>query len=153
MGIYILGGNFSARLMQSVRDEEGLTYGIGSTITGCGYGTNGHWYTWGTFSPNLVEKGIKSTLSVMDKWFAKGVTERELAAKKTTLNGSFQVSLDTTSGLIDKILTNAEKGRDISYLDNYTKKINVLNKDEINRAIKTYLDPKKFITSIAGTKI
>ena len=153
MGIYILGGNFSARLMQSVRDEEGLTYGIGSTITGCGYGTTGHWYTWGTFSPNLVEKGIRSTLSVIDKWFAKGVTERELAAKKTTLNGSFQVSLDTTSGLIDKILTNAEKGRNISYLDNYTNKINVLNKDEINRAIKTYLDPKKFITSIAGTKI
>ena len=153
MGIYILGGNFSARLMQSVRDEEGLTYGIGSTITGCGYGTNGHWYTWGTFSPNLVEKGIRSTLSVIDKWFAKGVTERELDAKKTTLNGSFQVSLDTTSGLIDKILTNAEKGRNISYLDNYTNKINVLNKDEINRAIKTYLDPKKFITSIAGTKI
>ena len=29
----------------------------------------------------------------------------------------------------------------------------LLNKDEINRAIKTYLDPKKFITSIAGTKI
>ena len=28
MGIYILGGNFSARLMQSVRDEKGLTYGI-----------------------------------------------------------------------------------------------------------------------------
>ena len=153
MGIYILGGNFSARLMQSVRDEDGLTYGIGSTITGCGYGTTGHWYTWGTFSPNLVEKGIRSTLSVIDKWFAKGVTERELAAKKTTLNGSFQVSLDTTSGLIDKILTNAEKGRNISYLDNYTNKINVLNKDEINRAIKTYLDPKKFITSIAGTKI
>ena len=153
MGIYILGGNFSARLMQSVRDEKGLTYGIGSTITGCGYGTNGHWYTWGTFSPNLVEKGIKSTLRVINKWFAKGITERELAAKKTTLNGSFQVSLDTTSGLIDKILTNAEKGRDISYLDNYTNKINVLNKDEINRAIKTYLDPKKFITSIAGTKI
>ena len=153
MGIYILGGNFSARLMQSVRDEEGLTYGIGSTITGCGYGTTGHWYTWGTFSPNLVEKGIRSTLSVIDKWFAKGVTERELDAKKTTLNGSFQVSLDTTSGLIDKILTNAEKGRNISYLDNYTNKINVLNKDEINRAIKTYLDPKKFITSIAGTKI
>jgi len=54
---------------------------------------------------------------------------------------------------LDKILTNAEKGRNISYLDNYTNKINVLNKDEINRAIKTYLDPKKFITSIAGTKI
>ena len=152
MGIYILGGNFSARLMQSVRDEQGLTYGIGSTITGCGYGTNGHWYTWGTFSPNLVDKGINSTLNEIEKWFVEGVTEQELVAKKTTLNGSFQVSLDTTGGLIDKILTNAEKGRDISYLDNYTNKINELNKDEINRAIKSYLDPESFVTSIAGTK-
>tara|TARA_B100001758_G_scaffold48618_1_gene39275 strand:+ start:9380 stop:10645 length:1266 start_codon:yes stop_codon:yes gene_type:complete len=152
MGIYILGGNFSARLMQSVRDEQGLTYGIGSSITGCGYGTNGHWYTWGTFSPNLVDKGINSTLNEIEKWFVEGVTEQELVAKKTTLNGSFQVSLDTTGGLIDKILTNAEKGRDISYLDNYTNKINELNKDEINRAIKGYLDPKSFVTSIAGTK-
>tara|TARA_B100001778_G_C18589802_1_gene631713 strand:+ start:340 stop:1605 length:1266 start_codon:yes stop_codon:yes gene_type:complete len=152
MGIYILGGNFSARLMQSVRDEQGLTYGIGSSITGCGYGTNGHWYTWGTFSPNLVDKGINSTLNEIEKWFVEGVTEQELVAKKTTLNGSFQVSLDTTGGLIDKILTNAEKGRDISYLDNYTNKINELNKDEINRAIKDYLDPKSFVTSIAGTK-
>ena len=152
MGIYILGGNFSARLMQSVRDEQGLTYGIGSSITGCGYGTNGHWYTWGTFSPNLVDKGINSTLNEIEKWFVEGVTEQELVAKKTTLNGSFQVSLDTTGGLIDKILTNAEKGRDISYLDNYTNKINELNKDEINRAIKSYLDPESFVTSIAGTK-
>ena len=153
MGIYILGGNFSARLMQNVRDEQGLTYGIGSTIAGCGYGMNGHWYTWGTFSPNLVDKGIDSTLNVIDKWFNEGITEKELAAKKTTLIGSFKVSLDTTSGLIDKILTNAEKGRDISYLDDYTNKINDLNKDEINSAIKQHLDPKTFITSTAGTII
>ena len=137
--------------MQSVRDEQGLTYGIGSTITGCGYGMNGHWHTWGTFSPNLVDKGINSTLNVIDKWFNEGITEKELASKKTTLIGSFKVSLDTTSGLIDKILTNAEKGRDISYLDDYTDKINDLNKDEINSAIKQHLDPKTFVTSIAGT--
>ena len=62
MGIYILGGNFSARLMQTVRDEQGLTYGIGSTLAGCSYGINGHWHTWGTFAPDLVDKGIASTL-------------------------------------------------------------------------------------------
>ncbi len=62
-------------------------------------------------------------------------------------------SCKESAGLIDKILTNAEKGRDISYLDDYTNKINDLNKDEINSAIKQHLDPKTFITSIAGTII
>ena len=42
MGIYILGGNFSARLMQTVRDEQGLTYGIGSSIAGTSFGGDGY---------------------------------------------------------------------------------------------------------------
>ncbi len=153
MGIYILGGNFSARLMQTVRDEQGLTYGIGSTIAGCGYGINGHWHTWGTFSPKLVEQGINSTIIEIDKWYKNGITQKELNAKKTTLNGLYQVSLDTTGGLIDKILTNAEKGRDIKYLDNYTNLINTLDNDNINKVINKYIDPQKFTTTIAGSDV
>tara|TARA_B000000475_G_scaffold206315_1_gene168427 strand:+ start:2965 stop:4224 length:1260 start_codon:yes stop_codon:yes gene_type:complete len=151
MGIYILGGNFSARLMQTVRDEQGLTYGIGSTLAGCSYGINGHWHTWGTFAPDLVDKGIASTLKQIKKWHDNGVSKEELDAKKTTINGLFKVSLDTTGGIIDKILTNSEKGREITYLDNYTKLINELDKNKVNEVINKYIDPGKFTTSISGS--
>lgn len=151
MGIYILGGNFSARLMQTVRDEQGLTYGIGSTLAGCSYGINGHWHTWGTFAPDLVDNGIASTLKQIKKWHDSGVSKEELDAKKTTINGLFKVSLDTTGGIIDKILTNSEKGREITYLDNYTKLINELDKNKVNEVINKYIDPGKFITSISGS--
>ena len=96
MGIYILGGNFSARLMQTVRDQQGLTYGIGSGISGCSYGINGYWYTWGTFAPDIIDKGIKSTEHQIENWFENGISDKELVAKKTTINGLFNVSLDTT---------------------------------------------------------
>lgn len=151
MGIYILGGNFSARLMQTVRDKQGLTYGIGSTLAGCSYDINGHWHTWGTFSPDLVEKGITSTLDQIKKWHDNGISKEELDAKKTTINGLFKVSLDTTGGIIDKILTNAEKGREITYLDNYTKLISALDKNKVNEVINKYIDPDKFTTSISGS--
>ena len=151
MGIYILGGNFSARLMQTVRDEQGLTYGIGSTLAGCSYGISGHWHTWGTFAPNLVDKGIASTLEQIKKWYDNGISKEELDAKKTTINGLFKVSLDTTGGVIDKILTNAEKGREITYLDNYTKLISELDKNKVNEVINKYIDPDMFITSISGS--
>ena len=151
MGIYILGGIFSARLMQTVRDEQGLTYGIGSTLAGCSYGINGHWHTWGTFAPDLVDKGIASTLEQIKKWYDNGISKQELDAKKTTINGLFKVSLDTTGGVIDKILTNAEKGREITYLDNYTKLISELDKNKVNEVINKYIDPDKFITSISGS--
>ena len=151
MGIYILGGNFSARLMQTVRDQQGLTYGIGSGISGCSYRINGYWYTWGTFAPDIIDKGIKSTEHQIENWFENGITDKELEAKKTTINGLFNVSLDTTSGLVDKVLTNAEKRRDISYLDEYQELIKGLEKNKINDSIQSNIDTNLLSVTIAGS--
>ena len=40
---YMLGGNFTAHLMQTVRDQQGLTYGIYSSLSGFSYGLPGMW--------------------------------------------------------------------------------------------------------------
>lgn len=151
LGVYILGGNFSARLMQTVRDKQGLTYGIGSSISGVSFGADGYWSIWGTFAPDILKKGIKATKEQIDLWFKKGVTGDELSAKKTTINGSYKVSLDSTAGLAGKILSNAEHGRNISYLDKYPKIIENISLSEVNNAIKKYINPNKLYMVSAGT--
>jgi zinc protease len=151
LGVYILGGNFSARLMQTVRDEQGLTYGIGSSIGGSSFGADGYWSTWGTFSPDLIEKGQRSTLDQINKWYENGVHEDELNSKKSTITGSYKVALDTTSGLVSKILSNAERGRPVSYLDEYVGIINNISLDQINNAISKYIDPNKLTIVCAGS--
>ena len=151
MAVYILGGNFSARLMQTVRDQQGLTYGIGSSISGVSSGSDGYWSTWGTFAPEILKKGQKATMDQIELWFKKGITKDELSAKKTTISGSFKVSMDSTSGLTGKILSNAEQGRPIDYLDKYPEIINSLTLENVNAAIKTYIDPKNLFTISAGT--
>jgi len=151
LGIYILGGNFSARLMQTVRDKQGLTYGIGSSIAGVSFGADGYWSIWGTFAPDIINKGIKATKEQINLWFNKGVTEAELSAKKTTIGGSYKVSMDSTAGLVAKILSNAEHGREISYLDEYPKIIESVSLSEVNGAIKKYVNPNKLYMVSAGT--
>ena len=151
LGIYILGGNFSARLMQTVRDKQGLTYGIGSSISGVSFGADGYWNIWGTFSPDILKKGIEATKEQVDLWFNKGVTEDELSAKKTTISGSYKVSMDSTAGLAAKILSNAEHGRELSYLDEYPKIIESISLSEVNSAIKKYVNPNKLYMVSAGT--
>ena len=151
LGVYILGGNFSARLMQTVRDKQGLTYGIGSSISGVSFGADGYWSTWGTFSPDILKKGVGATKDQINLWFDKGVTEEELSAKKTTINGSYKVSMDSTSGLTAKILSNAEQGRDLLYLDEYPKIIDAISLSEVNTAIKNHVDPEKLYMVSAGT--
>ena len=57
----------------------------------------------------------------------------------------YSVSLDTTSGVVDKILTNAEKGRNISYLDEYQDKIKGLEKNKINDYIQSNVIPTYYL--------
>ena len=151
MGVYILGGNFSARLMQTVRDQQGLTYGIGSSLAGVDFGSDGYWSTGGTFAPDLLEAGKKATMDQIIKWHKDGVTQGEVDAKKSTITGSYQVGMDSTGGLTAQILSNVEKGRSVDFLDLYPDIIRGVSLDQINNAIRTYIDPKKLTVVSAGT--
>lgn len=151
IGTYILGGNFSARLMQTVRDEQGLTYGIYAQIQGVENGNDGYWTIWSTFSPQLLQTGYEATLKQLKKWAMAGVTSDELEAKKTTITGSYKVGLATTRGLAAQILSNAEREQPNEYLDQFTTVINDLTLEQVNSVIKEYIDIDKLVFVAAGS--
>ncbi len=150
VGNYILGGNFSARLMSTVRDNEGLTYGIGSLITGQTY-ADGAWYTRAYFNPDLCKRGLESTQKQIALWLDKGVSEEELKAKKTTMTGVYKVALSTTGGMAGQLLSIAQRGIKMNFLDEYPDKINALTLDEVNGAIKKYIKPENLHVVVAGS--
>ncbi|UCD38960.1 MAG: insulinase family protein [Fidelibacterota bacterium] len=151
MGTYILGGNFSARLMATVRDKEGLTYGLGSSLGGADNGKDGYWTTQATFAPGLLEQGRTSILAQLEKWVKHGVTAEELEVKKTTLVGNYKVGLATTSGMAATLLDILERGKDCTYIDEYVDEINALVLDEINTAISKYILLDNLTTVAAGS--
>ena len=151
VGSFILGGNFSARLMATVRDEEGLTYGIRSVVSGADEGKDGFWAIQGTFAPTMLEQGKTSTLNQLNLWLERGVTAEELAAKKTTLTGTYKVGLATTRGMAGALLDVLERGRGISYLDEYMDEVKALTLEDVNAAIRAYVRAENLITVAAGS--
>jgi zinc protease len=151
MAIYVLGGNFSARLMQTIRDEAGLTYGIGSSLSGTGFGSDGYWSIWATFAPDLLEKGKRATRNQIKEWYNNGITEKELNEKKTTIMGAYKVGLDSTGGLAARILSNAQQREKIEHLDKYPEIIKNISLDKVNKTIKKYIKPKQLTFVAAGT--
>ena len=148
---YILGGNFSARLMQTVRVKEGLTYGIRSSMSGFGNDTDGYWYVGGTFSPDLLSKGESSTLREIKKWAQDGVTQKEVDTTKSTLTGSFKVGFDTTRGLASGILSAVIDWEDLSYVDEMPNMINSVTLEQVNAAIKKYISIGDLYEVAAGS--
>ncbi len=148
---YILGGNFSARLMATIRDEMGLTYGINSSLSGVSTRYDGRWQVGVTLSQENLARGIEATRAEVQRFVDEGATADELAAKKTTITGSYTVGLATTKRLARSILTNAERGFDLDYLDRFPQMIEALTLEEVNDAVQRHFDPSRFHTAMAGT--
>jgi len=150
VGTAILGSGFTSRLMGTVRDKEGLTYGIGAGM-GDDALSEGFWRISATFAPALLDKGSASTRRELLKWSREGVTAEELTARKTNLIGAYQVSLSTTQGLAAALQQAVLRGYPVSWLDDYPRAIDALTLDEVNRAIKKHVDPQKLVLVKAGT--
>jgi zinc protease len=141
VGTAILGRGFTGRLMNTVRDKEGLTYNI----------VDGAWEVSASFAPSLLEKGVAATRRELEKWWKDGVTDQELAARKQGLIGTYYVGLSTTSGLAETILINTQRGYDLSWLDGYPDALRALTRDQVNAAIKAHIKPGEMALVEAGS--
>ncbi len=150
-GVFILGGNFSSRLMTQIRDEQGLTYGIRSYLSGMSSNRPGGWMTAVTLSTDMLEKGISSTQEVLAAFADGGITSAELDERKETMTGSYQVDLATTAGVASRMLLHMHRGWAPERIDSHPDIVRAIQTDEVNRAISTYLDASSLSVITAGT--
>jgi zinc protease len=151
LGTRILGsGGFTSRLMSTVRDREGLTYGIFASTTNDMF-ADGDWRLQADFAPSLLDKGLASTKREVDSWRNAGVTDDELKRAKSELAGLYQVGLATTGGMAGTILAMLNRGMPLSFVDEYPKKIAAISREQVNDAIKRHVDPSRMVLVKAGT--
>lgn len=150
IGNYILGGSFQSHLMQEVRKKQGLTYDIRSRHEG-DILTAGNWLLSASFSPAMIKQGLEATERVVDEWFTKGVSVKEVDAAIETLTGSYLVGLSTTGNVAKQVHSFIQRGFEIGYIDEYPKRLQKIDAKQVNRNIRKYLDPKQSVQVTAGS--
>jgi zinc protease len=151
LGTRILGsGGFTSRLMSSVRDKEGLTYGISAAMSNDAF-ADGDWRLKADFAPSLLDKGLASTRRELDSWRAVGVTDAELKRAKSEIAGGYQVGLATTGGMAGTILLMLNRGMPLAFVDEYPARIGAISREQVNAAIKKHVDPARMTLVKAGT--
>ncbi len=146
---YILGGGgFVSRLMDQIRDNLGLTYGIYSHFEAREFP--------GAFQIVLETKNQNTNQAVAEirkeikEFLEKGVTATELAEAKAYLTGSFPLRMDTNAKMV-KLLSAIEfYGLGLDYPEKYPQLINQVTEEEILRAARQYLQPEKFLLVVVG---
>ena len=128
----------SSRLGVRVRDQEGLTYGIISRFFEPSF-LDGPWAVSVTVNPANVERALASTMEVLTRYVAEGITVQELEDEKSAFVGSFLVGLGTNGGIAAQLLLAEVFGFGPAYLDHLPEQVRALTRDEVNAAIRNYL--------------
>ena len=134
---YILGGSgLNSRLSQVIREQEGLTYGIYTTLTE----SDAAAMIQGSYSatPDNFNKARKLLLSEWNKMAKEGAKKEELQQAKDALVSSFNLRFASISG-IASMLTAMQKynlGKD--FLEKRNDYIKAVTLQEVNAAAKKY---------------
>lgn len=151
-GLSVLGkwGGFTGRLMSTVREKEGLTYGIYArteTVTGTEFG---YWRIMTFFSPAKSEQGIRSTLREIKLITEYGITDDEFLRFKIILKTQQDLLADSFLHSLFDLHQYHFAGFSLHEIEEYKRLLSSVSKDEINLALKKYLDADKLIVSGAG---
>lgn len=148
----MLGGSglFGGHLMRTIRERDGLTYGIRAMPVGFGGLADGAIRIWATFSPSTYEKAVAATVKEVGVFLDTGITEQMLDAKKGEMTGKYIVGLGTTNGLASALHSIGEEGKPLSYIEEYPSLINAVTVKDLKKAA-SLVPWNSFVISAAGT--
>jgi zinc protease len=148
---YILGGgNFSSRLMKRIRSEAGKTYGIASQLF-CRRDDGVFTVSTTTQNHQLsdVIQGIRAELSSIIR---DGVEPDEVAKAKQFAIGHLAFELEGIANVVDKLLWLRFYDRKNAFIEKFGERIDALDVDQINMAVRACLDESKWVICAVGKK-
>lgn len=151
-GLNVLGkwGGFAGRLMSTVREKEGLTYGIYAKTETTTLVTPGYWRIMTFFAPEKVMQGLTSTLREIELIRSKGITQNEYERFKTIINTQESLLQDSLLQQVSHLHSLQLRGLDYSEIQERKEKMLAVTRTEVNAALKKYLNISKLVISAAG---
>ncbi|WP_128543774.1 M16 family metallopeptidase [Larkinella soli] len=153
MANYILGDGFlNSRLATRVRQKEGISYGIGSFLYADDNDKVGNFGSYAIYNPENAEKLDQAFREEVEKLLKEGVTAEELKSAKAAVLQNNQVERSQDGILAGKwtqYLTKKEP-RTFAYDAELEKRIAALTPEQVNAAVKKYIDYSRLTMVKAG---
>lgn len=151
MGGYMLGGGFlNSRLATRIRQKEGLSYGVRGNFYASQMDENGGFSATAIYNPENLEKLEAAFKEEIEKAAKDGFTQEELTAAKSGWLQSRKVSRSSDSGVAGTLNQYLFMDRTLNWDADFEKKVENLTLDQVNAAVKKYLDYSKMIIVKAG---
>lgn len=142
----LLGEGSSSRLFLAVREKLGITYQINSFLNSY-YDVSAFGVYFST-NLNQYDKVIDIVFREFKKLKEKRISDRELKKVKEYLRGGMLINLENTTNRMMRMANSILYYNKIITIDEYLKKIDNINADDLLRVANDTLDESKLIKVI-----
>jgi len=151
IGNFMTGGGFlSSRLAKRIREDEGLSYGVGSRFWADPQDEDA-WFTgYAIYAPQNDAKVVAAFREELEKIVAEGFGEEELARAKEGWLQSREVSRGRDATLANTLREQSHLGRTMEWDANLESAIADVSNEEIVRAFRRFIDPEAVSIVRAG---
>jgi zinc protease len=134
----ILGGGPQARLFMNLREDKGYTYGAYSSFGGSKY--RGTVVSSSEVRTDVTEGAMKEFMYELNRIRDEKASATDLENAKRSLVGSFALSLEQPTALLQNLVVQKLYDMPADYWDTYPAKIMAITADDVQRVAQKYID-------------
>lgn len=151
IGNYIFGaGALSSRLGDRIRQKEGLSYGVGSSLTASSLDPRATLTMYAIYNPANLDKLSRGIREELDKILESGVTQKELDDARNGFLQRQEVGRTDDSHLASILESTLLANRTMAYYVDQERAIQKLTPEAVREAMRRRIDPKSILTVVAG---
>lgn len=151
MANYLLGGGFlNSRLATRIRQDEGLSYGVGSQLVLHPLDDQGQFVAFAIFAPENREKLEAVFREEIDKVLTDGFTSEEVEAGIQGYLESANLQRAQDPSLAGTLNSNLYFGRTMAWQAGREDEIRSLTVEQVNAAARRWINPEKMTLVKAG---
>ncbi len=150
LGNYLLGGSPDSRLWRRIREQDGLSYNVGSWLTAGSLDAAGEFGVSAIYAPQNRARIQAEVLDVLQQTLHDGFSETEVAEAKKGYLAMRKLRRTRDGALVGQLANNLYLGRTFAWEADFDAKIATLTPSQIQDALKKYLDLRKLSIVEAG---
>ncbi len=147
---HLLGGSASSRLLQRLRQKDGLSYGAFSALHAHPIDRSGYFYAGAMCAPQNAGRAMAALLEEIDRLLKDGVGDRELADGKQSYAQTFLTHMAEDDFVAGELAQGLFLDRTFAYWKHLGGKIAKLTPADVTSAARKHLQPSKLAKVKAG---
>lgn len=143
-----LGGYFGSRLMQSLREERGYTYGVMSAMVN--FSREGYFAIATQVGVEVTRDAIDLIYTEVERLRTELISTEELEMVCRIMIGEIMRILDGPFGVADVTIENILCGVDNTIIEDNVRRISTFTPEDLQQLAQRYLDPQEMVCVVSG---